>query len=378
MPMILNAELAQTLRQQAAAIYEDLRQIRRYLHQFPELSGEEAHTATYLLDNLQGLGLTTKTNLGGHGFIADTISDPHKSTIALRVDIDALPIQEENDVPYRSQIPSVMHACGHDVHSAIGVGTAMLLSEMKSSLPANVRFIFQPEEEQISGALNMIRAGALKDPIPKAIWGLHVAPFQSGKIAWTDDLFLSGFKHYLVELFPKGEDDLPLAFLDQVAQHCCDAILALNRWHLPHSWDAMQSFWQTMQTGPSELQDFIVYDASTNTEEPEEWRGQFGIGVKAASPVLYHRALDQIREQLDLICKPLNLDYRILPMGSMGDVRNDLRLMKSALPVLKTALGEENTIKLNAAFPLIARISLTIRNIFWRDDLVGRCRPICG
>ena len=351
MPMILNAELAQTLHRQATAIYDDLRQIRRHLHQFPELSGEEAQTAAYLTDKLQGLGLKFKTNLGGHGFTADLISDSCKDTVAFRVDMDALPIQEENDVPYRSQIPGVMHACGHDVHSTIGVGVARLLAANRDTLPVNIRFIFQPEEEQITGAVNMIHAGALKNPVPKAIWGLHVAPFQSGKILWTDDLFLSGFEHYLVILSPKKDNYPSGEVLEEVANNCCEAILALNRWALPQTWDEMQSFWQTMVIGPHDLKEFIIYDASTNQEDPDLWAGQFGIGIKAATPILYRRAMTQIRTILDTICKKISVNYRLLPMGSMEAVRNDPSLMNATLPPLKTAIGEENTIKLSAAFP---------------------------
>lgn len=351
MPMMLNAELIQTLHQQATAIYDDLRQIRRHLHQFPEISGDEAHTAAYLLEKLQGLGLTFRTNLGGHGFIADLISDSGKDTLALRVDMDALPIQEESQSPYCSKIPGVMHACGHDVHSAIGVGVARVIAEHKEDLPVNIRFIFQPEEEEISGALNMIEAGALENPVPKAIWGLHVAPFQSGKIAWTDDLFLSGFEHYLAILSPNDDNDLSAEVLVAIAQDCCDAILTLNRWHLPLTWEAMQSFWQDMQTGPSDLQQFIIYDASINAEEPELWQGQFGIGIKAATPHLYQRALAEIQAILDTIGEKVAVTYRLLPMGSIEAVRNDPTLVKTALPALTRIFGEDNLVKLNAAFP---------------------------
>lgn len=351
MPMILNSKLTLTLHQQATAIYNDLRQIRRHLHQFPELSGNEAATTAYLLAQLQGLGLTFRTSLGGHGFIADLISDPTQDTIAFRVDMDALPIQEENQVPYRSKIPGVMHACGHDVHSTIGVGVARALAGLDEDLPVNVRFIFQPEEEEITGALNMIHAGALRDPVPKAIWGLHVAPFQSGKIAWTDGLFLSGFEHYLAILSPNDDNDLSLEDLSTVAQDCCDAILALNHWHLPLTWDAMQAFWQDMQTRTSDLQQFIIFDSSTNAEEPELWQGQFGIGIKAANPLLFQLALEKIYDRLKPICESMHMTYRLLPMGSMDAVRNDPTLVKSTLPALKNAIGKANTIKLNAAFP---------------------------
>jgi len=379
MPMNLNSELVQTLHQQAAATYDDLRQIRRHLHRFPELSGDEAQTVAYLLEKLQGLGLTFRTNLSGHGFIADLISDPSKDTLALRLDLDALSIQEESQASYHSQIPGVMHACGHDVHSTIGVGVARVLASIREDLPVNIRFIFQPEEEEITGALNMIEAGALKDPIPKAIWGLHVAPFPTGNIAWTDNLFLAGFEHYLGVLYPEGDNELPTEFMAEKAQKCCDAIIALNRWHLPQTWEAMQSFWQTMQAGSPGLKKFIVFDASTNSEEPELWHGQFGIGIKAASSVLYQRAIEQIQAELDQICASIPLNYRLLLMGSMEAVRNDPALVKTALPALQRTIGEDHLIKLNAAFPFNCEdFTYYTKHIPGAMIWLGAANPISG
>ncbi len=123
--------------------------------------------------------------MGGHSLVADWVTDPAKPTVALRVDMDALPIHEVNDVPYRSEIPGVMHACGHDVHSAIGVGVAAVITALGDAVQGNIRILFQAEEEEITGALRMIRAGALITPKPIAIFGLHVSPFPTGKIAWT-------------------------------------------------------------------------------------------------------------------------------------------------------------------------------------------------
>ena len=174
--------------------------LRRALHRHPELSGDESWTAATLKTELEKLGWEVRPRMGGHSLVADWITDPTKPTVALRVDMDALPIHEVNNVPYRSEIPGVMHACGHDVHSAIGVGVAGVIAALGESVPGNIRILFQAEEEEITGALRMIRAGALTNPKPAAIFGLHVSPFPGGKIAWTDGLFLSGFQHYLVTL----------------------------------------------------------------------------------------------------------------------------------------------------------------------------------
>ena len=331
--------------------FNELVNIRRDLHQYPELSGYEARTAHVVASKLVALGLTVRTDMGGHGLWADLTVDPEKPSVALRVDMDALPITEINPVSYRSRNPGVMHACGHDVHAAIGIGVARVLSQMRTDLPGNVRFIFQPEEEEITGAVRMIRAGVLQNPTPAAIFGLHVAPLPAGQIGWTDDLFLAGFDHYLVSLAPLPGRQLAPAYVDAVARRCCLAILRFNRWHLPKTWDQMDAFWKLMQRGPDQLRKFIVYDATLNEEEPPDWHGQFGLGIKAANPHLRIAALGRVRARLNTICQATHTSYRLEPMGTMIDMRNQPELVRSNLPVLEKAIGADNLRQLKAAFP---------------------------
>ena len=343
--------LIQQINPFSCEVFPMLRQIRRDLHQHPELSGQESWTAAYLADKLADLGLDVRTGIGGQGVVADLRVDPTRPTVALRVDMDALPIQEVNTVPYRSAVPGVMHACGHDVHSAVGVGVASVLSALAEGLRGNVRFLFQPEEEEITGALRMIRAGALADPQPTAIFGLHVAPIPAGQVAWTGDLFLAGFDHYLCTLSPQRDRILSPGHLDAVAERCCQVIRGFNDWELPQDWRAMQDFWQKMQEGPHGLRRFIIYDASRNPEDPAAWPGQFGIGVKAANRHLRKTAVGRIKASLNTICRVTQTRYRLDPMGTMPDMRNDPDLMQSVYPALRAALGESNLIPLQAAFP---------------------------
>ena len=331
--------------------YPSLQELRRKLHQYPELSGQESRTANLLAEELDTLDLDVRTGIGGYGLIADLITDTSKPTVALRVDMDALPIQEINDVPYRSKVPGVSHACGHDVHSAIGVGTATVLKHLEEILPGNVRIIFQPEEEEITGALNMIHEGALENPIPKAIFGCHIAPMPVGQIAWSDGLFLAGFDHYLGTVSPQEGVNPSLDQLDAVAKQCCQLILSLNKWRLPNTWDEMGIVWDKMREGPPDLQQFIVYDASTDEDEPSGWYGQFGVGVKAANQDLRQLALERINAKLYPICREANCDFQIASWGTMPDMVNHSELVRSTLPALTKAIGSHNTIQLKAAFP---------------------------
>jgi len=166
-----------TLAREAAALQEELVAWRRDFHIHPELGFQEVRTAGIVADHLRGLGLEVSTGVGKTGVVAlvepDEIADD-APTVMLRFDMDALPIHEENDVPYRSENDGVMHACGHDGHTAIGMGVARLLTEHRNALPVRVKLVFQPAEEGLGGALAMIADGVLNEPTPMAAYGLHL------------------------------------------------------------------------------------------------------------------------------------------------------------------------------------------------------------
>lgn len=129
-------------------VFDQMVAWRRHLHENPELSFEEENTARMVGDILAGYGIEVQRNVGGHGVVGILKGANPGPTIALRADMDALPIQEENDVPYKSQVPNVMHACGHDAHTATLLGVAKILSKYKDQLNGNVKFIFQHAEEE--------------------------------------------------------------------------------------------------------------------------------------------------------------------------------------------------------------------------------------
>lgn len=349
--MNINSQTIRSINKHASAVYTDLVHIRRALHQHPELSGDEEWTAHYIANKLCQLGLEVRTGVGGYGLVADLVTDPAKATVALRVDIDALPMQEINDCSYCSTNAGIMHACGHDVHSAVGVGVAAVLKHLTHKLPGNVRLIFQPEEEEISGALKMIQAGVLKNPIPKAILGIHVAPLPVGQIAWTDGLFLAGFDHYLVSLIPDEGFSKNMVDLDRLAKKCCRIILGLNRWQLPQTWEEMQAMWEKMRSGQPDLQNFIIFDASLDDEQPTAWHGQFGLGIKAANDHLRRTAMGRIRAALNPLCLNAHVRCQIEPMGTMPDLVNDAHLVHSTLTALAQAIDPQHIIQIKAAFP---------------------------
>jgi amidohydrolase len=148
---------------------------RRHLHQHPELGFQEHETAKFVVERLQALGAEEiKPGIGRTGVTALIRGSLPGKTVALRADMDALPIVEENDVEYKSQHNGVMHACGHDSHVAMLLGTARMLQQMRDRFAGTVKLIFQPGEEGLGGAMEMIKDGALENPAPDAIFGIHI------------------------------------------------------------------------------------------------------------------------------------------------------------------------------------------------------------
>src|SRR6266581_4100133 len=170
---------------------------RRDIHEHPELSNRETRTADLVAQHLRSLGLEVRTGVAHTGVIGVLRGGRPGPVVALRADMDALPVTEEVDVPFASKVRTtyngqdvgVMHACGHDAHTAILMGVAEVLAGMRRDLPGTVKFIFQPAEEGVpagegGGAEMMIAEGALDDPKPGAIFGLHVFPYPAGEIMY--------------------------------------------------------------------------------------------------------------------------------------------------------------------------------------------------
>lgn len=160
--------------------------IRRFLHMNPELSNREYETAKLVSAKLISLGLEVKKGVAKTGVVALLRGSQQGATVGIRADMDALPIQELTDVPFKSLNPGIMHACGHDVHTSIALGAAMVLTGLKDKIKGNIKFIFQPAEEgpplgEEGGASLMIKEGVLQEPSVGAIFGLHVWPEDLGK-----------------------------------------------------------------------------------------------------------------------------------------------------------------------------------------------------
>src|SRR5882757_141982 len=180
--------------------------IRHHLHAHPELSYQEFETSKFVQQKLTETGIPFKVmaTTGVVGLIRGR--NPDKRVIALRADLDALPIREENDIPYKSLNEGIMHACGHDVHTTILLGASRILHELKDEWEGTIKLIFQPgEEKNAGGASLMIKEGVLKDPVPQAIFGLHVHPgLETGKLSFRGGMVMASADELYITIRGKG------------------------------------------------------------------------------------------------------------------------------------------------------------------------------
>lgn len=191
--------LSQKIKEKAAAAEERVIELRHQIHQNPELSFAENETAALAAAEMKKLGFEVKENIFGTGVTA-TFNNSSRSdakTLLIRADMDALPVEEKNELKFKSQNKGVMHACGHDGHTAILIGTAMILKELAHDFEGNLKFLFQPGEETSGGAEGMIKEGVLKNPDVDAALGLHlwgstpegVVEYKSGPLMASPDRF---------------------------------------------------------------------------------------------------------------------------------------------------------------------------------------------
>ena len=180
---------------------------REFLHAHPELSFQEVNTSAFVASNLEKLGIPYQHRIAGTGVVALIKGrNPEKRCIALRADLDALPIHEENEVPYKSKNESVMHACGHDVHTTCLLGAANVLNQLKNEFEGTIKLIFQPGEERLpGGASMMINEGVLENPKVDKILALHVYPSMDvGKVGFKPGLYMAACDELYLTIKGKG------------------------------------------------------------------------------------------------------------------------------------------------------------------------------
>ncbi len=200
-------QLKNKIQQLSKEYYQEIIGVRHHIHANPELSFEEYNTAKFIATKLKEYNIPFTEGIVKTGIVAILEGkNSSKKTIALRADMDALPIKEANDVAYKSKNTGVMHACGHDVHTSSLLGTAKILSELRHEFEGTVKFIFQPGEEKLPGGASlMIKEGALENPSPASIFGQHVFPsMEAGKVGFRKGMYMASTDELYLTVKGKG------------------------------------------------------------------------------------------------------------------------------------------------------------------------------
>ncbi len=205
----MNPKIQKHILEKSKTLFEKINKYRAYLHANPELSFQEYNTCDFVNSKLTELGIPTEKGIGKTGVVGLIMADHHTlsdSFIGLRADLDALPIQEENEVSYKSTVSGVMHACGHDVHTSILLGVAEILYEIRNELKHPIKLIFQPgEEKNPGGASILIAEGVLNKPKVSKMYALHVFPeMETGKVGFKEGLYMASCDEIYMTINGKG------------------------------------------------------------------------------------------------------------------------------------------------------------------------------
>jgi amidohydrolase len=326
--------------QQIAQAAEGLRQQlitqRRDFHMHPELSNREERTSKVVAEKLRALGLEVKTGVGKYGVVALLKGAKPGPVVAVRADMDALPIQENIDVPYKSQNAGVKHACGHDLHMTVELGVAEVLSKMRDQIKGTIKFIFQPAEEgapadEEGGARLMIKEGALENPRPQAIFGLHVMPnIEVGQLGYNSGPAMASSEKFIIKIHGKKvHGAYPHDGIDAVVV-AADCVMAL----------------QTIRSRRIDTQEPLVITLGSI-----HGGNRFNIiadevvlegTMRTLSEDVRSKAHDMMKKTLDGITSAYGASAELEFKQPNPVTYNDPKLVEETLPTLKRILGDKN------------------------------------
>jgi amidohydrolase len=264
----------------ARDFYNDVVAIRRHLHQHPELSFEELETSAYLQKQLTEMNIPFRTGYVKTGIIGWIDgSGGNGKTIALRADMDALPVQEANDLPFKSCRDGKMHACGHDLHMAALLGAARILNSMRDAFAGRILLIFQPAEEKLPGGANLLIAeGALDDPRPSLIIGQHVMPrLSAGKVGYRPGMYMASSDEIYITVKGKGgHGAMPHHTVDPVliAAHLIVSLQQVVSRHADPAVPSVLSFGKVVAAGATNVIPQEVKLEGTFRTMKESWRDE--------------------------------------------------------------------------------------------------------
>ena len=278
--------LKEKIQTKAEDYYQLVVSFRRHIHMHPELSFHEEKTAAFVTAQLKDMGITYKDQVAGTGIVALIEGkNPGKKTVALRADMDALPIQELNDVAYKSQNAGVMHACGHDVHTSSLLGAAAILNSLRNEVEGSIKLIFQPAEEKLPGGANlMIQQGVLENPKPQSIIGQHVMPLiETGKVGFRSGIYMASTDEIYITVKGKGgHGAMPWLNVDPVliTAHMIVALQQIVSRNANPTMPTVLSFGKVIANGATNVIPNEVTIEGTFRTLDEQWRSDAHVKMK--------------------------------------------------------------------------------------------------
>ena len=329
--------LKNKIKEIAQNIHQDVIKNRRHLHANPELSFQEYQTSAFVKSQLDALGVEWKA-MADTGVVALIKGEkPSDAVVALRGDMDALPITEANNVEYKSQNEGVMHACGHDVHTSSLLGTARILQELKSEFGGTIKLIFQPAEEKLPGGASiMIKEGVLENPKPEAVIGQHVMPLiDAGKIGVRSGKYMASSDEIYVTVRGKGGHDAqPQANIDPIVitAHIITALQQVVSRIADPKMPTVLSFGKIIAEGATNVIPNEVYLEGTFRTFDETWREEA------------HRRMKKMAEG---IAESMGASCEFKVMKGYPFLINEEKLAALVKSYAIEYLGEENVLDLD-------------------------------
>ncbi len=335
-------QLSEKIKSLAQTYSPKVIEYRRHLHANPELSFQEYNTMAYVAEQLSSMGLQPQIGVADTGVVALIEGkNPQKQTLALRADMDALPIKEANDVPYKSTKEGIMHACGHDVHTASLLGTAHILQQVRDSFEGTVKLVFQPGEEKFPGGASlMIKEGVLKAQgktlAPRGMVGQHVMPFiPAGKVGFREGLYMASADEIYMTIRGKGgHGAMPENTIDPIliTSHILVALQQVISRNCSPKMPSVLSFGKVIAQGATNVIPNDVYVEGTFRTYDEDWRKDAHQRIK--------KMACGIAESMGATCE---IDIKV----GYPHLKNNPELTKRLRGYAVDYLGEENVLDLD-------------------------------
>jgi amidohydrolase len=330
--------MIRTIQTLAKEVAPKVQSWRHHIHANPELSFEEFETARFVSDRLTEFGIEHQHGVAGTGVVGLIKGrNPNSRILALRGDMDALPIVEQNEVSYKSTKPGIMHACGHDVHTSSLLGASWILQQVKDQFEGTIKLIFQPGEEKVPGGASLlIKEGVLQNPAPQSIVGQHVMPFLPvGKVGFREGLYMASADEIYLTIHGKGgHGAMPNLAIDVVAISA-QVITALQQ-VVSRSADpktpSVLSFGTVIAKGATNILPNSIYLEGTFRTMDEDWRA---------------KAHQKIRQIVEGICESFGAKADLEIRKGYPFLKNDPVLTRKMKKCAQEYLGAENVVDLD-------------------------------